>query len=996
MQFGLLGPLTVVCDGHLLELGGYRQRAVLARLLLDVGRVVSTDRLVDDVWEGHPPATAHKTLQKYVSQLRRVLCLPVVRTSSGGYVLEVEEASLDVRRFERLLSDGDHAAALALWRGDFLACLSGIAFAAPERGRLEDLRLVALEGVISDELALGHHATVAGQLAELVLAHPLRERLTALHMLALYRSGRQVEALRAFGEHRRHLVEDLGIDPAPELRDLETAILRQDPSLDLPADTSGHDHHLTGNLPLPLTSFVGRQAEVGAVDDALSANRLVTLTGPGGVGKTRLALAVGFRLVDRYPGGVWLVDLSGVRSPELVPETVAAVLSIEVRDEHDRAGSLVAGLVHRPPCVVVLDNCEHVVDATALLVARVLGACADVRVLATSRQPIGVDGEHLHPVPPLLLDEAVQLFSERARHLGVPASGAGADQTADICRRLDGLPLAIELAASQLRVLAPDELVARLHHQLRFSGGARTTASRQRTLHDMVSWSYDLLPLAAQRVYARLGVFAGSFTLEAAETLARAAEAGAPDVLDHITTLVDHSLLVREHGLRSGSRYRLLETMRLFALERLAEAEAEDAARQAHAKYFRRLAQDAGRHLYGPDEQAWQSRMELEEPNLQAALAWTAEHDPGLALRLAVALGPYWDSRWGDRRAVACFETLLDGTDDGIPADLRAWGLAVAADLAAHSGDARRGVPWGTEAVARFRQLGDDRGLAVGLVALGIACANGGGLDDADRALAEGVRIARGLGETVVVARALNFASYVAMRRGDHESTTELNCEALGRWTEIGSRRGQAATLSNLAVAAQHRVRLDEADDLCHRALDIWQDLEDRVAVAYVRMTLGDTARLRGELAVAAALYDQARTDMQVVGDRRGTASALKNLATIAAHRGDHELNRDLLRSALLLRHELGDAAGIAECLEAFAHASNDPNREERSVTLLAAAAGLRELTGTPAAAADATTAGELLAAGRVRLGRDSFDATYRRARRLSLDALVEYALAEG
>ena len=418
MQFGILGPLEVLDGGAQLSLGGPRQRALLARLIVSAGRPVSIDRLVDDVWEGRPPATAHKAVQKYVSALRRVLPRAVLRTDAGGYVLEVDEGgdrrpALRATGSQRRLRD-----ALALWRGDVLADMGGASFAVAERARLDELRLEAIEAVIERRLDEGGHAGAIAELAELSGRHPFRERLTALLMLALYRSGRQVEALRAFETHRRHLVEEVGVEPVAELRALEAAILRHDPDLDL-APPAAQAVRFAGNAPLSLTSFVGRTAELDALAAALADHRLVTLLGPGGVGKTRLAIEAGARVVESFAGGVWVIDLAGVGSPERVADATAMVLSIDLRQVPDDREALVAALACRPACLLIFDNCEHLVESCAALIELVLRSSPGVRVLATSRRAIGVVGEYVSPVPPLRRDDAVTLFVDRARLIGI-------------------------------------------------------------------------------------------------------------------------------------------------------------------------------------------------------------------------------------------------------------------------------------------------------------------------------------------------------------------------------------------------------------------------------------------------------------------------------------------------------------------------------------------------------------------------------------------------
>ena len=479
-EFGLLGPVQALRDGVRLPIGGPRQRAVLVRLLLDPGRVVPADVLISDVWDGTPPATARKTLQKYVSELRSSLGSTVVLSAGGGYAVDVDRRSVDTHRFEELLAANDHDGALALWRGEALADLPDVLFAVAERARLDELRLVAVERHLAAALERGRHVEAAAQLAELARLHPMRERLCALFMLALYRSGRQVEALEAFTGHRRRLADELGIDPADELIALERAILRHDEGPDSPLRRARP--HAAGNLQLPVSSFVGRESECGRVVESLRDSRLVTLIGPGGVGKTRLAVEAAARTAADYAGGVWLVDLAGLADPALVAHQVATTLSIGNQPHQDDDATVVSALEHRPGLVLLLDNCEHVIDGAAALVDSIVRTCEGTRVLATSRRPLGVDGERVLPVQSLPQPDACRLFTDRARLAGTTDEEAVGERIAEICRSLDGLPLAVELTAGQLRALGPSELAAHLDERLRFVSGRFDAPPRQRTL----------------------------------------------------------------------------------------------------------------------------------------------------------------------------------------------------------------------------------------------------------------------------------------------------------------------------------------------------------------------------------------------------------------------------------------------------------------------------------------------------------------------------------
>jgi non-specific serine/threonine protein kinase len=563
----------------------------------------------------------------------------------------------------------------------------------------------------------------------------------------------------------------------------------------------------------------------------------------------------------------------------------------------------------------------------------------------------------------------------------------------DICRRIDGLPLAIELVASQLRVLDIDEIAQRLHAPLRFRGSGVSTQARQRTLGEAILWSHELLPTGAQQVFCRLGVFCSSLTLPAAEAVCSATGIDAPAVFDHVTTLVDHSLLARERSSHDLTRYRLLETLRLFALERLGEQGAEAATRRAHASYFLQLAQDAHDRLHGPDELAWRRRLECEEPNLHTALTWSAEHDPELSLRLSVALWPYWDVRWSERHAVAHLEGLLERSDVEFDDALRAWGLAALAELSANPGEARRSVRWAQEAVSTFRRVGDGAGLARSLFALGLAYANGGRFAEADAVLTEGVDLARRLGDDVLLARSLNATSFVATRRGAYAEAVELNREEVARWAALGSPRGEATGLRHLAVAQQYLGELDEAEELCQRAMATWVELGDDAAMAHARLTLADIARLRGDASRAGQLYDDALAGFRAIGDRRCTASTFMNLARLAASAGCHEKSVELHREGIALRHDLGDEAGLAECFEELAESVAALGQTDRAVVLVSSATVIREATGAEASERVAAKVAALRAEARAVIGAQRFAAAVADGRARDVKAAVELAL---
>ncbi|MEU8160538.1 BTAD domain-containing putative transcriptional regulator [Micromonospora parva] len=655
MRFRILGSTQVVlADGREVPVGGPRLRTLLALLLLDAGRVVSAERLIDGLYGEHPPRGAANALQSQVSRLRQAL--PVghdpVEFHPAGYRLAVDPDDVDAYRFEglaeagrRALVDGDWSRAAALlrealelWRGPALADAIG---ASAQAARLDELRLAAVEDRVEADLALGADGALIAELREFVVAHPLRERARGQLMRALAAVGRPAEALAEFEDARQILAEQLGVDPSAGLAAIHLAVLRG-------AERGSAQPVLPGQL----TTFVGREEELKRVGELLGERRLVTLTGPGGAGKTRLAIEA----AGHVDGEVRFVELAGLADGADVPQAVLSALGL--RDAGLRASAepgrhptdrLVEALAERR-LLLVLDNCEHVIADAARLAARLLGACPTLRVLATSREPLGLAGEALCPlsgltVPPpgasaLDADEyaAVRLFAERATDVApdFTVTAANVDTVLRICRTLDGLPLAIELAAARLRALPVAEVAARLDDRFRLlSMGSRAASPRHRTLRAVVEWSWDLLGDAERRLARRLTVFAGGATLEAAERVC-----GLPggEFVDALTGLVDKSFVEM-----SGGRYRMLETVRAFCAERLADAGEADDLRRAHTAYFLEFAWTASDHLRRAEQLHWLRLLDAERDNLHAALRRaTAAGDASDAAGMVAALSFYW------------------------------------------------------------------------------------------------------------------------------------------------------------------------------------------------------------------------------------------------------------------------------------------------------------------------------------------------------------------
>ena len=587
LEFRILGPLEVLHDGRPADLGPPRQRALLAAMLLHGEEAVSRERLIDEVWGARAPASAANMVQVYVSRLRKALGREVLVTRSPGYVLRVGEARIDAMVLATLVGaareamERDHPGearsllddAGQLWRGPPLADFTYESFAQGEVSRLDELRLETIELRVDADLALGRHARLIGELEQLVALYPMRERFRSRLMLALYRSGRQAEALDVYRAARETLVEELGIEPSPELRQLELAILAQDRELygprETPVEAPAPPGPSVDHLPVELTSLIGRAGEIDRVQALLGEHRLVTVVGPGGVGKTRVAQRAARAVVGDFQHGVCYVDLAALDRNGDVAGAVSSAAGIADRPRTQTMDTVIAELRDRR-LLLVLDNCEHVLAESALVASRVLGQCPQARIMATSREPLCIRGERVERLEPLptsangsVLPPAVELFLERAT-----AHGTSWEDPArvlptirEVCARLDGIPLAIELAAAWTRAASPARLLDRLDDRFRLlaCAGRASTHARQQTLEAAIAWSYDLLSPQEQATLRRLAVFHGGFSLTAAEAVC--ADAGSDlDTVERVTALVDRSVVSIERR-EEDDRYRLLESI---------------------------------------------------------------------------------------------------------------------------------------------------------------------------------------------------------------------------------------------------------------------------------------------------------------------------------------------------------------------------------------------------------------------------------------------------
>jgi len=997
MRIGILGQLEVRgADGQLLPVGGARLRSFVIRLAASEGSPVSVDRLAEDLWPREQPADAANAVQALASRLRAVAGRDLIEFGPGGYRIAVDARQVDASAFEQLIATArseleggrsDAAAAqfreaLQLWRGPALADVADAPWAAGMIARLSELRLAALEDRIDADLALGRGPELVPEVEQLATEHPLRERLRGQLMRSLYAAGRQADALAVFEDTRQVLAATLGIDPSPGLAAVHLAILRSElPAGPLPwqvselgGDTSGSQHAVSardrlagstgapgadsaaaairgvpetaygrGNLPAQLTSFVGRDDELSRVAKLLGESRLITLTGPGGAGKTRLAIEAGARL--DAPGGVWFVPLAPVRDGDDVPQAVLAAIGAHemARVSGPEAARLAAlapldrlcELLAARDLVLVLDNCEHLLDAAASVAVRVLASAPDVRILATSREPLGVTGETLSPVPSLQLpakdadaaelagNPAVRLFADRAAAVrpGFAVNDETSAAVVAICRALDGIPLAIELAAARVRALTPAQVADRLADRFALlSAPSRGTLPRHQTLRAIVDWSWDLLDDAERTILRRLSVFSGGATPESAEQVCLLGDgdeltAGGRDVVDLIASLLDKSLITA--GSESHVRYRLLETVRAYAAERLAEAGETEQVAAAHARYFLDLAERAEPQLRSLGQLAWLQLMSAEHDNFTTALRHSAQAgDAATMMRLVAALGWYWVTHDYDAEAGEWAAAAVRLAPENVPAEL-ADAYALCRLMTVMTGVRDSGF-----SIERLREvLGELPGqatdstnplLAIVAPMLGAMTGNTDvfqtGMDKAATHPDPWVQTARRM-----------VHGHLAVNAGDIESAGRELSAAYESFERLGDRFGMMVSLSGLAEVAMAVGRpadavrsLEEARSLAEAGIAGNWAQTVRIPLGRARAAAGDVAGGRAEIESALRFAER-------IGELDDAVNGYVYLSELARNAGDLGEARALLeRAAGIVEPRLGRPDILFQAATAF------------------------------------------------------------------------------
>ncbi|MCW2915881.1 MAG: AfsR family transcriptional regulator [Actinomycetia bacterium] len=1065
MRFGVLGPVMVWDGGgEPVRVPEVKVRALLADLLVHEGRPVSADRLIDDLWGEELPGNPANALQAKVSQLRRALGRDRVVHQAPGYRLRVDDAGdeVDVARFRSLVAKarlaGDPRAraallteALGLWRGPAYADFADEEFVRTAAQLLTEQRLAVLEEQAEARLESGDHTLLTGELADLVARHPLRERLRAVQLRALYLAGRQSEALASYAELRDRLADDLGLDPSPELAALHHAILRHDVSLALtpgpdtgpvPATAAPGTSRPPSNLPASLTALVGRDRSMDELGQLLGSARLVTLTGPGGVGKSRLAVEAATRIAHDadggVPDGVWLVELAGQRGgvADLV-QVISAVLGI--RDDAPSglpglgtlpgpADRLAAALRDRR-VLLVLDNCEQVIEAAAELAELLLRAAPGLRVLATSQEPLGLAGEAVFLVEPLQPSDAVRLFAERAAASAPGFSLDGAareihESVAEICRRLDGIPLALELAATRVRALGVQELAVRLGDRFRvLTSGQRGAPARQQTLQAMIDWSWELLSAPERIVLRRLAVHIDGCALDAAEAVCAGEGVTREEVLDLVTRLVDRSLVVMVEG-PAGPRYRLLESVAAYATERLHEMEDLSGVRDRHLRHYLELAERAEPHLRGGGQQEWLGRLDAESANLRAALDEAIRRAAmDEAVRLATALSWWWLLRGRLNEARRTLSTVLAVAPSATELHVLQGAFALL------TGDRPA-----TE-VCPESAIGDPlrRGRAVWLFAYGLF--NAGDLAASEEVNAHALGLFAVAGDRWGTAAALGLRAMHALVRGDLDTIRRDGLRSAGLFRELGDRWGELQTVPPLAALAEIKGDYDEATRRQNDGLRIAQELGLEAEVSARLSGLGRLALLTQEWGRARELHERARRLAAEQGYMYGEVHSMMGLALGARRSGDldaaeafllrirdgyvsSEVGEHLLlaefgftaelrgNQAQATAHHLlgleiacsiGEPRALALSLEGLAGAavlSPDTERAGCAALLLGAADAARRSVGAPLPLAERGDVDRITATATATLGQAAFAEAFRRGTDLAPEAAAHVARA--
>jgi predicted ATPase/DNA-binding SARP family transcriptional activator/DNA-binding CsgD family transcriptional regulator len=972
-----------------------KAKSLVKLLVLAPGHALHREQIMDLLWPELGKRAATNNLRGSLHAARTALASdPVV---ASRYLASKEERIalcpevelwVDVEAFEEAASAARRSreptayrAAIELYGGELLPEDRYEEWAEEHRRRLRETYLSLLLGVAGLHEERGEYEPVIEALGRVISEEPARQEAHVSLMRLYALSGNKGEALAQYVQLEEVLARELDTEPAASSRALREEIAagrfppQEAPSFGSPPEKPpGDGRH---NLPAPRTSFVGREREIVELKRELAMTRLLTLTGVGGSGKTRLALEVARDLVGAYPDGVWLVELAPLSESGLVSQAVAGALGVHEQQGRPVADVLVDTLRSKE-MLLVLDNCEHLVEAVARLVDTLLDSCLRLRVLATSRELLNVAGEMNRPVLPLSVpasqrepavaelegSEAVRLFLERARQRNpsLALTPENAQAVAEVCRELAGMPLAIELAAARVGALSVEEITQRLKGSIKLlSGGGRTASERHQSLRGALDWSYDLLAEREQMLFRRLSVFGGGWALGAAEAVGTGDGIEEEVVLDLLSRLVDKSLVVAEANREGRVRYRMLEPVRQYAREKLEEGDGGDAVRRRHATFFLALAEEADPAVEGAQQQEWLERLEAEHDNLRAALQWSLEQgeDAELALRTGAALGDFWYLRGYFSEGRRWLEEALTKSDPA-PRAVRARALERVSQLALFQGDLDRA------------ESASEEGIEL-----------------------KGVELFRTGGGDSVAAELKRMLGMVMANRGESQQAIELLEQSLAHSQEADSVRGMAISLFCLGSVRKAQGDFDRAVELLEEALTMLRESGDPALIASILAHLGMTFVFQGDLERATVVSEVAVAMLRKQKHRSFLADALDNLGWAALLRGDPEQARTLYAESLGLRQEVGDKLSTPETLEGLACEAGARGEVERAAKLLGAAQMLNEVIGHQQEAGARALQEPYLDAARSRLSEAEWGVAFTEGRNMGLEEAVEYALSE-